>query len=972
MNSHLRIRNLISPNILVRSTLLCLAIGGATNHAVADEPTNACGYTLSTGITTRTRVGFTAWVDINNISGDPASTFEVLLDTGNTNVQWVIKADHEPTADGDYLITEPPWWPVWKNIDPGDSYRFRFRATPAFDYVTPYLLSINGIPCDTAAPEVELSSNSTFFSSAATLTLTASASDDTAVKKVVFERDGQVIGEDNTAPFELQVTVDDSLNGYQLYTATAYDPSGNVAVSIPERIFVAIGNKFIGTAPANSQDYPDLLTYFDQLTPSNAGKWGSVESERDVMVWDALDTAYQFAQDHGIAFKFHTLIWGQQQPAWLSSLTPEEQLVEIEQWLSLIAARYPELKMIDVVNEPLHAPPSYIAALGGAGDSGWDWVINSFALARQHFPHAQLILNDYQILIHPDFTASYLEIITLLQDRGLLDAIGLQSHFLERAELPVVAQNLDTLAATGLPLYISEFDLNVADDALHANKFRDLFTLFWENTSVAGITHWGHLQGNVWREDGYLLRQDGSQRPALDWLVCYLSGATDCPVPDYIPSGWQGDEFGLTLQAEEYDQGLGVLALGDTVAYTDDGDWIAFYSVALQSDWDSFWVSYAKGNETIGSISIHLDNPDGPALLTLALPPTAGGWGSTEEIEAPWAGIAGTHDIYVRFNDTYGVANLDSLRFGKPAPDTGYGPNLIASSNFENQSTAGWFSWDGTLAATDELAYAGDYSLKLSNRGGNGPAAYSLFGAVNAGSSYQVRLFASIAGAATADVNLTAKISCADSGDNYSWVIAPSTVTAGQWLEMTGILAIPDCELTDLLIFAEGPGGGIDIYLDEVSVREIITVANIFPNSGFEEGNTYGWYSWDGTIGLSQSQVHSGSSALEVSGRGGNGPAAYNWTSLVDAGTSYNVSMAVSALGEASSNFNVTQAIECVGDATQYTWLTSTSGLAEGEWAVLTGVLQIPDCELANLQIYLEGPNGGVNIYLDDIVVSPL
>jgi endo-1,4-beta-xylanase len=39
-----------------------------------------------------------------------------------------------------------------------------------------------------------------------------------------------------------------------------------------------------------------LLAYFDQLTPENAGKWGSVEGTRDVMNWTDFDTAYNFAR----------------------------------------------------------------------------------------------------------------------------------------------------------------------------------------------------------------------------------------------------------------------------------------------------------------------------------------------------------------------------------------------------------------------------------------------------------------------------------------------------------------------------------------------------------------------------------------------------------------------------------------------------------------------------------------------------
>ena len=53
----------------------------------------------------------------------------------------------------------------------------------------------------------------------------------------------------------------------------------------------------------------------------------------------------------------HTLVWGNQQPGWIEALPPAEQLTEIEEWFAAVAARYPDIDFIDVVNEPLHDPP---------------------------------------------------------------------------------------------------------------------------------------------------------------------------------------------------------------------------------------------------------------------------------------------------------------------------------------------------------------------------------------------------------------------------------------------------------------------------------------------------------------------------------------------------------------------------------------------------------------------------------------
>ena len=324
---------------------------------------------------------------------------------------------------------------------------------------------------------MKLTTSGDFFTASGTLTLTAQATDDMAVAKVVFAQDGVVIGTDTAAPYTLAVPVTGALNGRHRYTATAYDLSGNQS-SETERVLVAVGNKFFGTAAIDAADYAGLLAHFNQITPGNAGKWGSVEAVRDQMTWTELDTAYEFAKTNHIPFKLHTLVWGQQQPTWLASLSPAEQLEEIEEWMAALAARYPNVDLIDVVNEPLHAPPSYAAALGGAGTSGWDWVASAFEMARAHFPNAELLLNDYAIFTMASTTQDYLKIVKVLSDRGLIDGISEQGHFYERApELSVVSANLAAFAATGLPLYISELDLNFADDAQQANRMRDLFSI---------------------------------------------------------------------------------------------------------------------------------------------------------------------------------------------------------------------------------------------------------------------------------------------------------------------------------------------------------------------------------------------------------------------------------------------------------------------------------------------------------------
>ena len=298
--------------------------------------------------------------------------------------------------------------------------------------------------------------------------------------------------------------------------------------------------KFLGGAYSPDQA-KDFAAYWNKVTPENAGKWGEVEAVRGQMDWSGLDQAYQFAKAHGFPFHMHVMVWGNQQPEWIKHLPHAEQRREIEHWFAAVAQRYPGLDYVEVVNEALNDPPSkddegggnYIEALGGSGASGWDWVIESYRLARRYFPHAKLLINDYNVINKATNTRKYRTIIDLLRKDHLLDGIGVQAHAFETAGVPAAAlrANLDILAATGLPIYITEMDIDGTSDAAQLKEYRRVFPVFWQDPAVKGITMWGFRPG-LWREKerAYLVNPDGSERPALQWLRRYVRG-TAKPTP---------------------------------------------------------------------------------------------------------------------------------------------------------------------------------------------------------------------------------------------------------------------------------------------------------------------------------------------------------------------------------------------------------------------------------------------------------
>ena len=278
--------------------------------------------------------------------------------------------------------------------------------------------------------------------------------------------------------------------------------------------------RFVGNITTNGQVRDDFARYWDQITPENEGKWGSVEGTRGQMNWDGLDRAYAYAKQHAIPFKQHTFVWGSQQPSWIATLSRAEQRAEVEEWIRLYCERYPDTALIDVVNEPPpHTTPTYMDALGGAGDSGYDWIIQAFKWSRQYCPNAILMLNDYNNIEYGGDNERFLDIVERIRNAGApIDALGAQAHDAHKLSADVVQGFLDKLSATGLPVYITEYDIDVADDARQREIMQEQFPLFWDDKRIVGITLWGYVVGATWRPNTGLMTADGKERPALTWL----------------------------------------------------------------------------------------------------------------------------------------------------------------------------------------------------------------------------------------------------------------------------------------------------------------------------------------------------------------------------------------------------------------------------------------------------------------------
>ena len=293
-------------------------------------------------------------------------------------------------------------------------------------------------------------------------------------------------------------------------------------------------NKFLGniTTGNNNMDYNGFKfsDYWNQVTPENATKWQSVEGTRGQYNWGGADNAFNYAKSHNFPFKFHCFVWGSQYPGWIKNLSPSERYKAIEEWMDAAKNHYPDLQLIDVVNEAMngHQDDTYLMreALGGNGKTGYDWLIKAFEMAHNRWPNAILIYNDYNVLQWG--VDEFIGLVGTLRDAGApIDAYGCQAHSftLNNCSQSTLKNNLSTIQnGLKMPMYVTEYDINFANDADQERKYKEQIPLFWEADYVAGVTLWGWFVGNTWEENTGLIKNN-QERSALKWLREYM--ATD-------------------------------------------------------------------------------------------------------------------------------------------------------------------------------------------------------------------------------------------------------------------------------------------------------------------------------------------------------------------------------------------------------------------------------------------------------------
>ncbi len=162
-------------------------------------------------------------------------------------------------------------------------------------------------------------------------------------------------------------------------------------------------------------------------------------------------------------------------------------------------------------------------------------LIQWFDWARAADPDATLYINETGITGNGDtglntFTG-YLD--WMVENDVDFDGIGVQSHFSSACHPMEFYRQIETLAAYGKKMKITEYDFKNSG-ALHGNFTRDIMTLCFSHPNMEGFYMWGFWDGSHWLDSATLFDQNWNLKPSGHEYV------------DLVFNRWWTDECGKT------------------------------------------------------------------------------------------------------------------------------------------------------------------------------------------------------------------------------------------------------------------------------------------------------------------------------------------------------------------------------------------------------------------------------------------
>lgn len=282
----------------------------------------------------------------------------------------------------------------------------------------------------------------------------------------------------------------------------------------------------------NPEESALILAQFNSMTPENAMKIGPIHPEEKRYNWEPADKIANFAVQHGLKLRGHTLCWHNQTPEWLfkdstgAKVSKEVLLARLKQHIFDVVGRYKgKIYAWDVVNEAvpdgdgadLYRKSPFFEIIGP------EYIEKAFQYAHEADPKATLFYNDYNTENAAKRERIY-QVVKGLKDKGVpIHGVGLQGHWaLTEPTAVELETSITKFAALGLQVQVTELDVSIHPkeherrteaftgkveytpeiEAKQVAQYKMLFEVLRKHRkAITGVTFWNLSDKSTWLDN---------------------------------------------------------------------------------------------------------------------------------------------------------------------------------------------------------------------------------------------------------------------------------------------------------------------------------------------------------------------------------------------------------------------------------------------------------------------------------------
>ena len=311
------------------------------------------------------------------------------------------------------------------------------------------------------------------------------------------------------------------------YLAPALLAIGFFTVPIQAQTLRAAADRdglLVGTAVRSTQLseplYASTLAHeFNMVEAEDAMKWWMLRPDASTYDFRQGDELVRFAQAHKMKVRGHCLVWGRDNPNWLTQghFTSEQLSRLLHEHINRVMKHYVgKVFAWDVVNEALDENGNVRDSLWynqpgiGLSRQGTAYIEQVFRWAHKADPKALLFYNEAEGEAQNRKSDAIYVMVKNFKQRGVpIHGVGLQMHIPRLdADIPAIAANIARITALDVQVHITELDVSLPLDSSgrvqeidlerQADIYRGIVRACLDSAGCTAIQTWGFTDKYSW------------------------------------------------------------------------------------------------------------------------------------------------------------------------------------------------------------------------------------------------------------------------------------------------------------------------------------------------------------------------------------------------------------------------------------------------------------------------------------------